>query len=214
MQEVALLTDADKKNEKTDDYVSLMTIHMAKGLEFPYVFLVGLEENLFPSMQSLSAREDLEEERRLFYVAITRAMKRLTLSYAESRYKWGNLTFCEPSRFLEEINEKYLDIPKKSPVRTAEDFRSNPKLSSDIIKPPARKNLKKLNQTGNRAISSEAQDIIEKLQTGMEVEHSKFGKGKVIHVEGSGSSKKATIYFPGAGRKNLLLKFAKLNIIE
>lgn len=214
MQEVALLTDADKKNEKSDDFVSLMTIHMAKGLEFPYVFLVGLEENLFPSMQSLTSREDLEEERRLFYVAITRAMKKLTLSYAESRYKWGNLTFCEPSRFLEEIKEKYIDIPRKAPVKTAGFNMETPEQPSGSVKPPARKNLKKLNQTGHRAITSEAQDTIEKLQTGMEVEHTKFGKGKVIQIEGSGSNKKATIYFTGSGRKNLLLKFARLKIID
>ncbi len=118
MQDIALLTDADKKDPDDDDYVSMMTIHAAKGLEYPYVFVVGIEENLFPSVQSLNTRADLEEERRLFYVAITRAEKKLTLSYAESRYRWGgNLSLCEPSRFLEEIDESLIDKPRRAGMR-------------------------------------------------------------------------------------------------
>ncbi|MDZ7775488.1 MAG: 3'-5' exonuclease [Bacteroidales bacterium] len=109
MQDVALLTDQDTEDKNDTDKVSLMTVHAAKGLEFPYVYIVGLEENLFPSMQSLNTRADLEEERRLFYVALTRAEKKATLSYAETRYKWGNLIMSEGSRFLEEISEEYID---------------------------------------------------------------------------------------------------------
>ena len=113
MQDIALLTDSEDPNKDEGDYVSLMTIHAAKGLEFPHVYIVGVEENLFPSMQSLGSRSDLEEERRLFYVALTRAMNRVTVSYSETRYKWGNLNFCEPSRFLEEINPAYIDFPRR-----------------------------------------------------------------------------------------------------
>ena len=114
MQNVSLLTDADKNDDEDTDKVALMTIHAAKGLEFPYVFIVGLEENLFPSIQSISTRAELEEERRLFYVALTRAMKKVTLSYAESRYRWGQFTLTEPSRFLEEMDETLIDKPKKA----------------------------------------------------------------------------------------------------
>jgi len=113
LQDVALLTDADFGNKDDTDRVVLMTVHQAKGLEFPYIFVVGLEENLFPSIQSMNSRTDLEEERRLFYVAITRAQIKLTLAYAENRYRWGNLTMCEPSRFISEIPSKLIDSPKR-----------------------------------------------------------------------------------------------------
>jgi len=109
--EVALLTDADNEDPENKDHVTLMTVHSAKGLEFPYVYIVGMEENLFPSQLALNSREELEEERRLFYVAITRAEKRCTLSYANTRYRWGNLTHCEPSRFIDEVDSKYLEMP-------------------------------------------------------------------------------------------------------
>ncbi len=117
MQDVALLTDADVQDKDSTDKVSLMTIHAAKGLEFPFVYIVGVEENLFPSIQSLSSRADLEEERRLFYVAITRAEKKLTISYAENRYRWGNLIFCEPSRFIDEIDKQFIEFPQKAQIR-------------------------------------------------------------------------------------------------
>lgn len=117
MQDVALLTDQDQKEDENADLVTMMTIHSAKGLEFPYVYIVGLEENLFPGIQSLSTREDLEEERRLFYVAITRAETKLIISYAESRYRWGNLSLSEPSRFIEEINPDLIEKTKKASFR-------------------------------------------------------------------------------------------------
>ncbi len=217
LQEVALITDADKKDEEQTDYVSLMTIHQAKGLEFPYVFIVGLEENLFPSIQSLSSRPDLEEERRLFYVAMTRAMKKLTLTYAENRYKWGNLTICEPSRFLEEIDERFVDFPKKASMQQSgmsfDDFRNKPTGKAPLadIK---RKNLKKLSNVGNSKAIAAGGDNFEDIQTGMQVEHARFGKGKVINIDGIGANKKATVFFNGIGQKQLLLKFAKLRILK
>ncbi|MEJ2593696.1 MAG: 3'-5' exonuclease [bacterium] len=213
MQDVALLTDADKDDGDTDK-VSLMTIHAAKGLEFPYVFVVGLEENLFPSIQSISTRAELEEERRLFYVAITRAMKKVTLSHAESRYRWGQFTITEPSRFLDEIDEALIDKPRRAKVRPQHGFRTTPSL-------PPRPGMKKIGE--NKASAEvenernnthfEASDPAA-FQTGMQVEHPKFGKGKVLSVEGQGPNKKATVFFNAIGKKNLLLRFAKLRIIS
>ena len=209
MQNIALLTDADNEDEEDADKVMLMTIHAAKGLEFPYVFIVGLEENLFPSMQSVNSRPDLEEERRLFYVALTRAMKKVTLSYAETRYRYGQLMMGEPSRFLEEVDERYLEIPRKAGISSDRDFRRREKtvFSGRTLK----KDLKPVND-GNVS-GFEASDI-DGLQTGMVVEHSKFGKGKVIAMEGRGPNKKATVFFNSVGQKKLLLRFAKLRIIS
>lgn len=216
MQDVALLTDADTKDKGGTDYVSLMTIHAAKGLEFPYIFVVGMEENLFPSIQSLSSRVDLEEERRLFYVALTRAERQLYLSYAENRYKWGNLTICEPSRFIEEIDEKFIDFPKKVSVFGAKigfDDDTQKKQATQILSELRKKNLKRINTSSTVADPSFDASKLDELQTGMQVEHLKFGKGKVINLEGEGSNKKATVFFAGIGQKQLLLKFAKLKIL-
>jgi len=205
MQDVALLTDADNE-EEDNDKVSLMTIHAAKGLEFPHVFIVGLEENLFTSIQSISTRTDLEEERRLFYVAITRAMQKVTLSHAESRYRWGQFTITEPSRFLEEIDENLLDRPKKVSMPTT--FQ-RPKASSQ-----PKPGFTSINKTSAKSDGTQfdASDTAA-LQTGMQVEHPNFGIGKVMVVEGNGANMKATVYFNGVGKKNLLLRFAKLKII-
>ena len=216
MQDVALLTDADEKDKNDTDYVSLMTIHAAKGLEFPYVYIVGLEENLFPSIQSINSRTDLEEERRLFYVAITRAEKKLILSYAENRYKWGNLTICEPSRFLEEVDEKFIEQPQRTIVKGRDKFSENghfSKPSPKNISGFQKKNLKKISNLSTTSDSQFESDDSESIQTGMVVEHSKFGKGKIINIEGNGPNKKATVFFKGIGNKQLLLKFAKLKII-
>ena len=116
MQEVSLLTDADKDDKEDNNKVVMMTVHQAKGLEFPYVYVTGLEENLFPSGMSMSTREDIEEERRLFYVAVTRAELKVTISHCQTRYRWGNITFCEPSRFLDEIDPKYIEIPVRKSI--------------------------------------------------------------------------------------------------
>ncbi len=209
MQEVALLTDADKKDDDENaDYVSLMTIHASKGLEFPYVFIVGLEENLFPSIQSLGTRAELEEERRLFYVALTRAQQKVTISYAESRYRWGSLTMSEPSRFIEEIDTKYLDMPRRVVPHKKTVMSQLPFTNS------AQKGAE--NSFSDNAGSSqepfESSDI-DSFQAGMVVEHQKFGKGKIIQMEGAGANRKATVFFNGIGQKQLLLKFAKLKII-
>lgn len=212
MQDIALLTDADKKDPEDDDYVSMMTIHAAKGLEFPYVFVVGIEENLFPSVQSLGTRAELEEERRLFYVAITRAEKKLTLSYAESRYRWGNLSLCEPSRFLEEIDEALIDKPRRAAGARRKTTSANPPGLSSM--PQA--NAQRTAQSSARPLMDENFEASEtdELQNGMEVIHQKFGKGKIVSLEGVGANKKATVQFVAYGQKQLLLKFARLKIVE
>lgn len=209
MADVALLTDADNDDEEDRDKVTLMTIHASKGLEFPHVFVVGMEENLFPSIQSITTRTELEEERRLFYVAITRAMETVTLSHAETRYRWGNFTITEPSRFLDEIDDSLIDKPKQSQLFTGQDsFETKSKQPGRTVIP--KRNLVKMNEnTGSTVESSDTSD----LQEGMDVEHAKFGTGKVVAVEGNGPNKKATVYFASVGNKNLLLRFAKLKIL-
>ena len=223
MQDIALLTDADKNSEKEEDKnkVTLMTIHAAKGLEFPYVYIVGLEENLFPSQMSLTDRADLEEERRLFYVAITRAEKRVTLSYSTSRYKWGNLIYSEPSRFIEELDEKYVELPQENSGRLFGDsmYPAKAKLNTGkpretfTPRPVIGKKLVKVN-TANKTTSDFDTESLRKLQVGMNVSHERFGNGKVINMEGDFPNNKATVFFEGVGQKQLLLKFAKLIIID
>jgi len=221
LQNVSLLTDADK-DDGDPNKVSLMTIHAAKGLEFPYVFVVGLEENLFPSIMSLNSRSDLEEERRLFYVAITRAEKQATLSYAENRYKWGNLNTCEPSRFIEEISEKFIEVPRKVSYKMGSQLRFNIDESTSSVKKQTsfgQGNLKKiadsrLGKKGNEGDSTFSASPSDEIQSGMQVEHQRFGKGKVLNIEGVGASRKATVFFPAVGQKQLLLNYAKLKIVE
>jgi DNA helicase-2/ATP-dependent DNA helicase PcrA len=218
--DVALLTDADQKDEDNDKVV-LMTIHAAKGLEFPYVYVVGMEENLFPSQLSLNSRADLEEERRLFYVALTRAENQATLSYATSRYRWGNLISCEPSRFIEEINPDFVELPydlmQKQSYQTNEVFDSQAKA---VIKKAGRKNEKFVPKTKRNLVKMDKTKAApqdnnnDKIQVGFNVEHQRFGKGKVIHMEGKPPNQKATVFFPNVGQKQLLLKFAKLTILD
>lgn len=204
MQEVALLTDADGDDKDNNDKVVLMTIHAAKGLEFPYIYIVGLEENLFPSLMSLQTRAEIEEERRLFYVALTRAEKRVTLSYAITRYRWGNMTQNEPSRFLAEIDENYIEQPIR---RVASESRKTP-----IIQPPAQKrNLRKMDDAITEIPAGDLADISQ-IQPGVMILHERFGKGKVLSVEGTGPNAKASVYFASTGQKQLLLKFAKLRL--
>jgi len=220
--DVALLTDADQ-DDGDDDKVSLMTIHAAKGLEFPYVYIVGLEENLFPSQMALNTREELEEERRLFYVALTRAEKKATLSYALTRYRWGQLMQNEPSRFIEEVDEQYLNLPSVD-ARRPEPFDFNAARSS-FYKPmpsggrkataPPRPGMKKVDPGTSHSGSPVSAGAAEAggFQPGVEVKHARFGKGKVLKLEGEAPNIKATVFFPSAGQKQLLLKFAKLEII-
>lgn len=220
LQEISLLTDSDSEDKDDNNKVSLMTIHSAKGLEFPYVYVVGMEENLFPSIMSLQSRQDLEEERRLFYVAITRAEKGAILSYAENRYRWGNLTSCEPSRFLEEIDSAYIELPRKVGFHPSDHhkFRSNDdRAAKPALHGLGADRLKKENElpaaSDENKIPFEESDG-SKIVTGMQVEHHRFGQGKVISIEGYGPNRKATVFFPAVGQKQLLLKFARLRIVE
>jgi DNA helicase-2/ATP-dependent DNA helicase PcrA len=192
-----------------------MTIHSAKGLEFPHVYIVGLEENLFPSQMALNSRADLEEERRLFYVAITRAEKKLNLSYAVSRYKWGSPISCDPSRFLEEIDPKYLEINfLQKPLPNTHFDEDRQSYSSIAGKPKPLMQTNSLAKPYNHVVSGDfvASDP-KSIQVGMEVEHQKFGFGTVLDLEGASGDIKTTIDFKQVGKKQLLLKFAKLRII-
>src|SRR5690606_28473444 len=220
MQDVALLTNDDNDNDPNADTVSLMTIHSSKGLEFPVVFVVGLGENLFPSQLSRCSRADLEEERRLFYVAVTRAEKKSHLSYATSRCRWGTLNNCEPSRFLDELHPSYLDIDFNGRSATPADEG----FSSECIAWQQKYTFSKPKPKPVRTTSilpkahvptpGFAPSDTSNLQVGMEVEHERFGFGKVINLEGSKSDVKATIFFKELGQKQLLLKFAKLRILQ
>lgn len=218
--EVALFTDADNTDEEDNDRVSMMTIHASKGLEFPFVYIVGLEENLFPSHLAVTSREELEEERRLFYVAITRAMTKLNISFAQSRYRWGQLTYCEPSRFLAEMDQTALDIrfmnnfSEPSFSVDQERERYNKKPSYNYSPPPNFKPKESVGGTANtHATPSDFKgDNPDKIQEGMEVEHARFGNGTVKSLEGNAGERLATIHFEGIGEKKILLKFAKLKI--
>ena len=221
LQDVALATDLDKDEDPNIDRVALMTIHLAKGLEFPYVFIVGLEEDLFPSAMSLNTRSELEEERRLFYVAMTRAKERAFLSYTLSRYRWGKLIDSEPSRFIEEIDSQYVDHIKPkddysfkplikasifdNPLEVKKDF----KVKERTISSPTFSQLKKLRKIDNNQPLQVNQDV-KGLEEGMMVEHARFGKGVIENIEGKGQDRKALISFKDFGKKNLLLRFAKL----
>ena len=214
LQDVALLTDEDR-NQKNEDSVTLMTIHMAKGLEFPYVFIVGLEEELFPSQMMLSSRADLEEERRLFYVAITRAEKKLFMSYALNRYRFGRLKNCEPSRFLEEVDPQFIKVNRK--------FSSSDPISPSInyVTKNFVNNIKKENSAKRFTVKASHTPSVDfepsdtsNLAEGMKVEHPKFGFGVVTNIDEQGSNKKAKVDFENAGEKTLLLSFAKLRILE
>jgi DNA helicase-2/ATP-dependent DNA helicase PcrA len=221
MSDVALLTDVDKETEDDKNKITLMTIHSSKGLEFPHVFLVGLEENLFPSQMALNTRSELEEERRLFYVAITRAEKSCTISYANSRFVFGSLNSSEPSRFISEINKDFLKF--ESPYQNQTGGRS---LNSRSTFSPNEENVQGLrktvqNSSNLRSLSDVIKtttytnnDLETSLKVGFNVCHDLFGKGKVIKIEGLGNEKKAIIFFPKEGSKTLLLKFAKLTILE
>ena len=226
LEDVALATDLDNEEDKNSNKVSLMTIHLAKGLEFPYVYIVGLEEDLFPSAMNINTRIDLEEERRLFYVAVTRAQKQVYLTYSLSRYRWGKLIDSEPSRFIEEINDEYLDI-----VTPKEERRFNPMIDADIFgdvksnqirfnkkyattkpvnnKSRITKNFKKITNT-----SSNVNLFDSKLTIGNIVNHQRFGNGEVLKIEGKGADLKAEIKFSSVGIKKLLLRFAKLEILS
>lgn len=213
LQDVALITGVDQDKDDDGDKVTMMTIHMAKGLEFKNVYIVGLEEDLFPSQMMLSSRADLEEERRLFYVAITRAESKLFVSYALSRYRFGRLKNCEPSRFLDEIDPAFIKVNKKfsipEPPASSSNYAKN--LVSGIRKTTSSQPTVKKKSTYKAPVDFEPSDTTS-LNVGMKVEHPKFGYGKVIEMDTSGANRKAKVNFDDFGEKTLLLSFAKLRI--
>ena len=213
LEDIALATDFDKNIENESDKVSLMTIHLAKGLEFPIVFIVGLEEDLFPSALSLSSRSDLEEERRLFYVALTRAKSIIFISYAQSRYRWGKLIESESSRFLKEIDSEYVEHEQSNDFELYNKFQKKQirKKPLNFIGLNNKKKLSRVNSSEN--ISNHSTNIIS-VSEGDKVEHERFGIGVVIKIEGSGGNKSALINFKNSGSKKLLLRFAKLSPIK
>ncbi|MEM1323023.1 MAG: UvrD-helicase domain-containing protein [Bacteroidota bacterium] len=208
LQNIALLTDFDQ-NVDSNDYVTLMSVHSAKGLEFKSVFVVGLEEDLFPSKMSLDTREGLDEERRLFYVAITRAEQFLTLSFANSRYRFGQMRYGKPSRFLEEINHVHLEsahpLQRQRVERTGARVVGNFKRQQAQVKPNFAVDPANFKPSPSSAI-----------QTGMKVVHLKFGEGKVLNIDGDKDNRVATIFFKGVAnpQRRIMLKFAKLQIMD
>lgn len=235
LENVALLTDHDNEKDEDKEKVTIMTVHSAKGLEFKHIYIAGMEEDLFPSHLSVSDLKELEEERRLFYVAITRAKDRVTISYAQNRYRWGSLVNCLPSRFIREIDQIYVDGFEKdgeSAVHQSFETTFNRSLSTrrKIPSPTTKKfpgrsvpgqsfSDRKLIKMDNRTSSNQemadfGSDAPKSIQTGMVVEHQRFGKGKVIHLEGDFPNVKATVFFHNHGQKQLLLKFARLKIIQ
>ncbi|MCR9262935.1 MAG: UvrD-helicase domain-containing protein [Flavobacteriaceae bacterium] len=232
LEDVALATDMDK-DVGDDDRVALMTIHLAKGLEFPYVYVVGMEEDLFPSAMSMNTRSELEEERRLFYVALTRAEKQAFLTYTQNRYRWGKLIDAEPSRFLEEIDEQYVE--NLTPVNDGYRYKSmiNANIFGEVdksklrqVKPsngtppstqrPNENQLRKLRKLKPDLASPSSNNPVadSDLAEGALVNHTRFGRGKVVKIEGVGNDKKAEILFEQGGIKKLLLRFAKLEVIK
>lgn len=228
LENIALASDLDS-GEEDDDKVSLMTIHLAKGLEFPVVFIVGLEENLFPSQMSLNTRQELEEERRLFYVALTRAEEKAYFTYATTRFRWGKIVDGEPSRFLEEISEKHLEVLN---ISFTNSIRNNSGLNSDIFsddfaprypkgpnpiyqksKDPI-KSPQNLKPISNAKLANPVGGSVANLKIGDHVLHDRFGKGTVVSIEGDPENAKALINFENEGDKKLLLKFAKLKVLE
>ncbi|GLB52416.1 DNA helicase [Neptunitalea chrysea] len=234
LEDIALATDLDK-DTGDDDRVAMMTIHLAKGLEFPYVYIVGMEEDLFPSAMSMNTRSELEEERRLFYVALTRAEKQAYLTFAESRYRWGKLVDSEPSRFIEEIEDKYVEH-LTPPMRSG--YRYKPMLDADIFgevdkskfrqnkpvagTPPSHHNpseeklrkLRKLKPDIANPVGNNDTNIADELGVGTKVEHTRFGRGEVLKLEGVGNDRKAEIRFQNGEVKKLLLRFAKLDVLN
>lgn len=218
MMDVALLTDADQDKPEDRNHISLMTIHSSKGLEFPHIYIVGLEENLFPSQMALNSRSELEEERRLFYVALTRGMRSCMLSYATSRFTWGQSIMCEPSRFIDEIDPQYLQFESVSRASNSRSLMGSGgfdrSFTGGLNKPLGNTpSLRSLKEVSGRPSTSQTENTLA-IMVGNNVLHDRFGKGKVLKLEGEGADKKATIFFPQHGSKTVLLRFANLQILE
>ena len=209
LEEVAMATDFEIQDGLEIDSVSLMTVHLSKGLEFPFVYIIGMEENLFPSSMSLDSREGLEEERRLFYVALTRAEKEANLTYTNNRFRWGKIIESEESRFLDELDSSFVKVDKKSYDEESLSF-SNSTLKYNSIKNKFRKlenSQTTINEINNNRISE-----IKKFKINTIVIHPIFGKGIIKSIEGEKHDSRAKIYFYEKGEKNLLLKYAKLEV--
>ena len=210
LEDVSLATDFDDKKNNNDNSVSLMTVHLAKGLEFSNVYIVGLEEDLFPSPMNIDSRNGLEEERRLFYVALTRAKNKVNISYSQTRYRWGNLDYCEPSRFISEIDPLYVENNSVNEEKNKIQIKSE---SYNSINKPNASMIKKLKKIDLFYKNKNVKKNID-VESGIYVYHERFGKGLVNLVEGTGSDRKALIDFEKFGRKKLLLNFAKLKILN
>lgn len=240
LSEVSLLTDQDSDKDGDDEEITLMTVHSAKGLEFKNVFVVGMEENLFPSGMVGDSPRALEEERRLFYVAITRAEEHCFLSYAKTRFRYGKMEFGSPSRFLKDIDIRFLRLPQDAgmfrrveeeaaafrrenargfaPDREDAPYGGKERVSvrpkQQIIAPTVPRNLKRVAPSANTASTSpSAGGSANRVQQGQLIEHERFGLGEVLKVEGEGDNAKATIRFKNAGDKQLLLRFARFKVI-
>ncbi len=235
LSEVSLLTDQDNNKEENTNKVTLMTVHAAKGLEFKNVFVVGLEEDLFPSAMSKDNPRAIEEERRLFYVAITRAEENCILTYARSRFRNGQSMMCSPSRFLRDIDKQFILLPADSPLdgglaaprerfqRPGASDQQSAMQSSTTVKEhyaspvelarQRQSRLVQVNKATSSAITESSSGTVAGLQVGAIVAHDRFGKGEVVALEGDGNNRKATVHFEQFGQKQLLLKFARLTIV-
>lgn len=234
LAEVSLLTDQDNDKDEQSDKVTMMTVHAAKGLEFKNVFVVGLEENLFPSQMAKDNPRAIEEERRLFYVAITRAEENCILTYSKSRFRNGKSDVCAPSRFLADIDAEYLELPSgqssDDSFATQRERYQRPAFSSPFQQPravesastepklqPSQHTLSRLTRLDTAASAAPAATAaasdLSGLTLGARVQHDRFGEGEVIALEGDGGNAKATVQFTHFGQKSLLLKFAKLTIL-
>jgi len=203
LSNVALITDWEEKSDAQEPKVSLMTVHAAKGLEFKYVYIVGMEENLFPSSMSAGSLRELEEERRLFYVALTRAKSAVTLAYAQTRYRWGKSEPHLPSRFIREIDPQWINRPLQREAKPM--LRTQPVHHTQLL--PRSQSLP---HTDSRFAAMEPASY----KTGQRVEHEQFGAGTILSLEGKTlSDQKATVHFDLCGVKTLLLKFARMRVI-
>ncbi|MDR1341415.1 MAG: UvrD-helicase domain-containing protein [Prevotellaceae bacterium] len=211
LQNVSLITDMDKDSSKDSNKVTLMTIHSAKGLEFSYIFIVGMEEGLFPGSNSIQSEHSLEEERRLFYVALTRAAVKATISFAQTRYRWGNLGSSTPSRFLRDIDKSYISA---SSAKSALETREKPQLSNFYKKSEKTDGDHQYKPLKPAMKSQEKVDETAFIPVGTEVEHARFGRGRIVGIDVEGNDVRAKIEFYTAGMKTLILKFAQLEIIE
>ncbi|MGM9760306.1 MAG: ATP-dependent helicase [Parabacteroides sp.] len=227
LSEVSLMTDQDNDKEESADKVTMMTVHAAKGLEFKNVFVVGLEEDLFPSMMSKDSPKAIEEERRLFYVAITRAEEHCLLSYAKSRYRNGKTDFCSPSRFLQDIDSDYLDLPSGSARRVSSTEEVRQEVRPVAFRSPLRQipeSYRKLSPVSSSTESPQRPQSVSSasvavtpsggLCVGAHVRHERFGDGRVLAMEGEGSNLKVTVSFSLVGQKQLLAKFARLTLLD